>query len=70
MSFVTGEVFWGSYRGILVMCDQLILFFVKREFLRDSWPEGFAWLVKNLDIRDFTTPFYVILGRKFSELLE
>ena len=41
--------------------------------LRDSWPEGFEWPVKNQsspDIRDFTTLFYVILRRKSSEWLE
>ena len=36
--------------------------------LGDSWPEGFEWPVKNLS--DFTSLFYVILRRKFSEWLE
>ena len=42
------------------------LFFVTRDLkvLRDREEELLT------DIRDFTTQFYVILGRKFSELLE
>ena len=41
------------------MRDQLILFFAKREFRKLL-----------TDIGDFTPQFYVILGRKLSELLE
>ena len=67
----------GSYGGILVMPDSSFYF---------SWNVNFrnysSWLVTwrfcltreepelLTDIRDFTTQFYVILGRKFSEWLE
>ena len=68
----------GSYRGILVLPDQLILFSVKREFrklfsvIRDL--KVFCVTREELksltDIRDITTLFSVILRRESSECLE
>ena len=54
------DKFRGSYRGSLLMRDQLILFSMKWEFRKLFFlirPAGFAWSVKNLNCLTITHPY-------------